>query len=119
MRATVLMLFLLASQDAGSLELLCKGKAYFGGQEADLSFVFQRNDKTGQSLAWTPEGEGRGETTADLKDYRGTLATAKGSTYTLVLDRYDGQMLIMRLAPPPPDSKVSFWGYCEKASRKF
>jgi len=104
---------------AAPIELLCKGEVVLGGEISSGSFVLELDSESGRASFWTPDGEGRGVLKAGSKDYLGHIVAPNGNRYSLTLDRYDGSLFLIRIDPPPPDRKVSFWGQCVRAIKQF
>lgn len=115
----LLALLLFSVFDAEALELLCDGKTTLGGQVSDISIVFVLNEKTFSAETWTPEGQAVGVLETDIKNYRGLITAPNGNLFSVTLDRFSGDLFVIRVAPPAADSKAAFWGNCRRAERKF
>ena len=110
---------LFLSGNAGALELLCEGQAVLGGTVGNTSFVFSMDDRSKQASAWTPEGIAYGTLEETQQHYRGRITAPSGNLFSMSIDRYSGDIFVVRVQPPPPDSKAAFWGTCRRAERKF
>jgi hypothetical protein len=100
------------------LELLCEGTAQIGNQLGDTSFLLTRYPSTGLSNLTIPTGELLGILDETAQHFRGVLPGPDGR-YSVSVDRFSGAVLVIRIDPPPANSKASFWGTCRKADRKF
>lgn len=102
-----------------ALELLCSGHVYIDDRTGEFSFVFLMEDDTAKAQVWTPKGDAFGVLDSTVKSYGGNVYTGSGETYSISLDRYSGDILVVQVVPPPAERKPSFWGTCRRAERMF
>lgn len=106
-------------------DLLCKGNTWINGQRAEESRVLHADfQHQVVSINTTTNGVAEGSIQISDTHYVGALHSSNGTTYSLNLDRYTGEAILI---PMPPSGhleagtsiQAEFVGVCNRAQPKF
>lgn len=106
-------------------DLLCKGNTWINGQRVDESRVLHADfQRQVVSISTTANGAAEGSIQISDTMYVGTLHSNGGTPYTLNLDRYSGELVLVPMPPsghmePGFNLQAEFTGICTRAQPKF
>lgn len=92
------------------------------GTAADDTRVLSVDFQLLKAAMLTFAGDATGTLRQTPQSYLGDISSRSGQRYSLTLDRYSGQIFLLRPidgAPPRSGYKVEFKGECSKATPKF
>jgi len=124
MKKTVAVLLLGgAAMCTNAEDLLCQGTSTMpDGTAADDSRVLSIDLQSFKAAMLTFAGDAMGTLRQTPQSYLGDISSRSGQRYSLTLDRYSGQVFLLRPidgTSPKPSYKVEFRGECSRATPKF